>query len=92
MVWQRNRYGQICCEAFISANSRTPAQVAVRGNFTAVSKRWRMLTQTQQDIWNAVARTKKSKPRLGCGPLAGFNLFVKINVALANRGALPQIK
>jgi len=25
MVWQRNRYGQICYPAFIPANPRTPA-------------------------------------------------------------------
>jgi hypothetical protein len=32
----------------------------------------------------------KSRPRLGCGPLTGFNLFVKINVRLANRRR-PQV-
>ena len=38
-------------------------------------------------IWCAVARHKKSRPRLRqCGPLSGFLYFVKINVALANRG------
>jgi hypothetical protein len=38
-----------------------------------------------------VARRKKSRPRLRqCGPLTGFLYFVKINVALANRG-LAQV-
>ena len=87
LVCQRARYGQICYEAFVPANPRSPAQTAVRGNFRAVSKRWAMLTQQQRDVWNAVARMKKSRPRCGqCGPLTGFNLFVKVNVALANRG------
>ena len=38
-------------------------------------------------IWCAVARHKKSRVRLRqCGPLSGFLYFVKVNVALANRG------
>ena len=90
-VWQSNRYGQYSYPAFVPFNPRTPAQVAVRGTFGAVSARWRTLTEEQRVIWCAVARTKKSKPRLQqCGPLTGFLLFVKINVALANRG-LAQV-
>jgi hypothetical protein len=89
-VWQRARYGQICYPAFIPFNPRSPAQCVVRGNLGAVSKRWRTLTQDQRGVWIAVASTKKSRPRLGCGPLTGFNYFVKINVALANRGQ-PQV-
>ena len=91
MVWQSNRYGQYCYPAFIPFNPRTPAQVAVREVFGAVSARWRTLTEEQRVVWCAVAKHKKSKPRLRqCGPLTGFLLFVKINVALANRG-LPQV-
>jgi hypothetical protein len=90
-VWQSNRYGQYSYPAFIPFNPRTPAQVAVRGVFGAVSARWRTLSEGQRVIWCAVARTKRSKPRLRqCGPLTGFLLFVKINVALANRG-LAQV-
>ena len=91
MVWQRNRYKQICYLAFCPANPRTPAQVAIRHLFAAVSQRWRTLTDEQRRVWIAVAATIMSRPRLGqCGPLTGFNLFVKINVALANRGK-PQL-
>ena len=90
-VWQSNRYGQYSYPAFIPFNPRTPAQVAVRETFGAVSDRWRTLTEEQRVIWCAVARTKRSMPRLQqCGPLTGFLLFVKINVALANRG-LAQV-
>ena len=75
-VWQSNRYGQYSYPAFIPFNPRTPAQVAVRGTFGAVSARWRTLTEEQRVIWCAVARTKKSKPRLQqCGPLTGFLLL-----------------
>lgn len=91
MVYQRARYGQICYLAFIPVNPRTPAQVAGRGIFAAVSKRWRTLPQEHLRLWNAVARTMQSRPQIGlCGPLTGFSLFVKINVTLTNCG-LPQI-
>jgi hypothetical protein len=91
VVWQRNRYGQICYPAFIPYNPRTPAQVAVRGNFRTVSARWRTLTQEQRDVWIAVAWTQWSKPRLfQRGRLTGCQLFVKTNVPLANQGK-PQV-
>ena len=65
--------------------------MAVRGVFGAVSKRWRTLTEDQRVCWCVAARSKKSRPRLfQCGPLSGFLYFVKINVALANRG-LAQV-
>ena len=90
-VWQRNRFCQYSYPAFVPFNPRTPAQVAVRGTFGAVSKRWRTLTQEQRDAWIAVARTIKSKPRLfQCGALTGCQLFVKRNVSLVNQGK-PQV-
>jgi hypothetical protein len=90
-VWQRNRYGAYCYPAFVPLNPRSPAQMVVRGNFGAVSARWRELTEEQRQIWCRVARTKWSKPRL-CqkGRLTGILLFMKVNVVLANRG-LAQV-
>ena len=86
-VWQSNRYGQYSYPTFVPFNPRTPAQVAVRGVFGAVSARWRTLSEAQRVVWCAVARHKKSRVRLRqCGPLSGFLYFVKVNVALANRG------
>jgi hypothetical protein len=86
-VWQSNRYGQYSYPAFVPFNPRTPAQVAVRGVFGGVSARWRTLSEAQRVVWCAVARRKKSRVRLRqCGPLTGFLYFVKVNVALANRG------
>jgi hypothetical protein len=80
-----------CHPAFIPSNPRTPAQVAVRTNFGAVSARWRTLTREQHETWIAFASTRSSKPRVGqSGPLTGCQLFVKINVALANSGK-PQV-
>ena len=90
-VWQRNRYCQYSYAAFVPFNPRSHQQVKVRGHFSAVSARWRTLTEDQRIIWCAVAKTKKSKPRLlQCGPLTGFLLFMKVNVPLVNRG-LPQV-
>jgi hypothetical protein len=86
VVWQRNRYGQICYPAFVPFNPRTPSQMAVRQIFREVSARWRTLTQEQREVWIAVAWNVWSKPRLGSGRLPGFNLFVKVNVPLVNRG------
>ena len=86
-VWQSNRYGQYSYPAFVPFNPRTPAQVAVRGVFGAISARWRTLSEAQRVVWCAVARRKKSRVRLRqCGPLTGFLYFVKVNVALAHRG------
>ena len=89
-VWQRNRFCQYSYAAFVPFNPRSPAQVTVRERFRAVSARWRTLNQEQRDVWIAVAWTKWSKPRLGCGRLTGFNFFVKVNVGLVNQGK-PQV-
>jgi hypothetical protein len=86
-VWQSNRYGQYSYLAFVPFNPRTPAQVAVRGVFGGVSARWRTLREEERLIWCAAAKRKRSRVRLRqSGPLSGFLYFVKVNVALANRG------
>ena len=90
-VWKRNRYCQYSYAAFVPYNPRSHQQVKVRGHFSAVSARWRALTEDQRIVWCAVAKTKKSKPRLvQCGPLTGFLLFMKVNVPLVNR-CLSQV-
>src|ERR1035438_5582792 len=91
-VWQRNRYCQYSYDAFIPFNPRTPAQIAVRGTFGAVSARWRELTGEQRVIWCRVATTTCSKPCLSHrGRLTATLLLMKVNVALANRG-LAQVE
>jgi hypothetical protein len=83
IVWQRNRYGQISHALVIPANPRTPEQVSVREVWSAVNARWPMLAQAQRECWGEESRTKRSKPRLQqSGPLTGYLLFMKINVAL----------
>jgi hypothetical protein len=90
-VWQRNRYCQYSYPAFVPANPRTPAQVAVRDVFREISARWRKLTEEQRLIWCAAAKHKKSRVRLRqCGRLSGFLYFMKVNLALAYRG-LAQV-
>jgi hypothetical protein len=90
-VWQRNRFCQYSYPAFSPFNPRTPAQVAVRAHFAAVSARWRTLSEAQRRVWMAVARTRKTRPRLlQCGRMPGFNYFVQVNVARVNRG-LAQV-
>ena len=59
----------------------------MRGQFGAVSARWRTLTEEQRVSWCVAGKTKKTRRRLGrCWPLPGFNYFVKVNVALVYRG------
>ena len=90
-VWQGGPHGQFSHAAFVPSNPRTPAQVAVRTKFGAVSARWRTLTREQHEAWIAFASSRSSKARVGqSGPLTGCQLFVKINVALANSGK-PQV-
>jgi hypothetical protein len=87
MVWQRNRYGPISYPYHIPANPRTAAQRQVRGAFGSVSARWRMLSEEQRLVWCVAGKSEQSRRRLGQRwPLKGFNYFVRVNVALVNRG------
>ena len=91
IVWQRNRYGQISYPWFIPKTPRTIAQLQVRASFGSVSARWRTLAEAQRLSWCVAGRTKQTRRRLGrCGPLPGFNYFVKVNVMLVHRGQ-PQV-
>ena len=57
------------------------------GILTKVSARWRTLLETQRATWMAAAKEAKSNSRLGqSGTLSGFQLFTKINCALAQFG------
>ena len=90
-TFQRNRFGQISYIRHSPRYTNTESQKLVRGNFGAVSARWRTLTEEQRQVWLSEARYQKTRSRLGQRfRLGGFNYFVKVNVALANRG-LPQI-
>ena len=87
IVWQRNRYGQIHYPWHKPKDPKTPAQRFVRMNFGQVSRRWRQLTEPQRLSWCAAAKEQKSRRRLGQRyPLRGYYYYMRINVALANRG------
>jgi hypothetical protein len=46
-----------------------------------------MLTEEQRLVWCVAGKSEKSRRRLGRRwPLNGFNYFVRVNVALVNRG------
>jgi len=90
-TFQRNRFGQISYPKHSPLYRNTQAQKLVRGNFGAVSARWRTLREDQRLVWLREAQYQKTRSRLGQRfRLGGFNYFVKVNVALANRG-LPQL-
>ena len=56
--------------------------VLIRAEYLEMPDLRLTLTEAQRRVWMAVARTKKTRPRLlQCGRMPGFNYFVKINVA-----------
>src|SRR5512134_844289 len=86
-VWQRNRYVQIHYPWHKPRDPKSPAQRFVRMNFGEVSAQWRRLTEPQRQEWCAAAKQQKSRRRLGRRyPLRGYYYYMRINVALANRG------
>ena len=86
-VSQNSPFGQISRASGRVANPRTAAQLAVRDNLTIVSARWRSLQEAQRAAWMATAKDVMSNPRLNqSGNLSGFQLFIKINCALAQFG------
>ena len=50
-TYQRNRYGQISYPRHSPKYRTTEAQKLVRGNFGAVSARWRVLSEEQRQAW-----------------------------------------
>ena len=86
-VSQDGQFGQISRTVAKVSNPRTPSQMAVRDNLSRVAARWRALQETQRAAWMAAAEDVKSNPRLNqSGSLSGFQLFTKINCALAQFG------
>jgi len=86
-VSQAGQFGQVSRTLAIPANPRTAAQMTVRDNLSRVAARWRKLTESQRLEWIAAASAVKSTTRLGQnGNLSGFQLFAKINCALAQFG------
>ena len=75
-TYQRNRYGQIRYLRHSPKYTNTEPQKLVRGNFGAVSARWRTLSEDQRQVWLREARDKKTRRCLGQRfPLGGFNFL-----------------
>ena len=91
-VFQKNRWGgQISYKYFRPCDPKSSGQRFVRSNFGSVSKRWRTITEAQRLQWCSAAKSQLTRRRLGQRfPMKGFYYFVRVNVALANRG-LPQV-
>ena len=64
-TYQRNRFGQVFYLKHSPTYRNTEAQKLVRGNFGAVSARWRALNEDQRQVWCREARHKKTRSRLG---------------------------
>lgn len=66
---------------------RTAAQQAVRSNFTALSKAWDALTQTDRDGWISLAASLPQKDIFGNTYfLTGLQLYQQLNRNLASIG------
>ena len=87
VTWQCARYGQIHYEWHRPKDPKTPAQRLVRMNFGEVSGRWSRITEPQRQAWCVAAKHQKTRRRLGKRyPMRGYYYYMRINVALANRG------
>lgn len=66
---------------------RTAAQTAVRSNFTALSKGWDTITQTQRDGWISLASSLPKKDIFGnTYYLTGLQLYQQLNRNLQSIG------
>jgi hypothetical protein len=86
-TFQRNRWGQISYDWHAPAYRNTTQQQFVRNNWREVSRRWSQITEEQRLSWRVAAKEQWSRRRLGKRyPLKGYYYYMRINVALANRG------
>jgi hypothetical protein len=87
VTYQGSRHGQISYVKHSPRDPKTPAQRFVRMNFGEVSVRWQKITEPQRQAWCIAAKKQLSRRRLGKRyPLFGYYYYMRINVALANRG------
>lgn len=69
---------------------RTQSQRNVRADFTANSKAWSALTQTQIAGWNALAKATPKKDRFGNSvTLTGLQLYQSLSRNLSTIGVAP---
>jgi len=90
VVYVNSSYGQAARQYVPPRNPRTPDQRGNRGNFGAVSSRWRALTLEQRTAWCLASANQYTLSHSGRQvPLNGYSSFVSINSRRALLG-LPQ--
>ena len=90
----RSRYGLCLRELVIPRNTQTEARQFMRSVFGRNSRMWSaVLSDEQQDRWNAAAGQVMSHPRLGAyGPLTGPQFFQSINSVRARVDLAPTLE
>jgi hypothetical protein len=87
IVYVNSRYGQLARQYVHPRNPRTPEQQRNRGNFGAVSSRWRALTPDQRAAWCMAAANKFTVTHSGRQvALTGYSYFVSANSRRAELG------
>jgi hypothetical protein len=90
IVYVNSRYGQLARQYVHPRNPSTQEQQLNRGNFGAVSSRWRALTPEQRAAWCMAAANKFTVTHSGRQvALSGYSFFVSTNTRRADLG-LPQ--
>jgi hypothetical protein len=80
VVYVNSSYGQAARQYVPPRNPRTPDQRGNRGNFGAVSSRWRALTLEQRTAWCLASANQYTLSHSGRQvPLNGYSSFVSIN-------------
>ena len=91
-VFFRSNFGNCARQYVVPANSKTPAQMRMRGILGRNSQAWGpRLSQPQRDRWNLAASQVMSHPRCAQnGPLTGEQFFTGMNSVLGCVG-LPLL-
>jgi hypothetical protein len=90
VVYLNTRHGKVARQYVCPSNPRTDDQQLGRGDFGAVSGRWRTLTPEQRAAWDIATANKyfvtETGRRVRC---RGYNFFVSVNRQRVQLG-LPQ--
>lgn len=91
-VASKNRYGQYLRNKITPVNPQTNHQMAVRGQFGALSSQWSSLTQKQRDSWKTAGEDSPETNIFGDTVILQPNVFfIKRNMLLTTAG-LPVIE
>jgi hypothetical protein len=90
VIYSETRHGKVARQYVRPHNPRTNAQQLGRGDFGAVSGRWRTLSSEQRAAWDIAAANRyfvtETGRRVRC---RGYNFFVSVNRRRVQLG-LPQ--